>query len=101
MSWISFCLLRVRATTQGGTCGTNGREKRVPLSCLSLFQKWLLSSVIYVPNRRQAEPRDVIRPIALRRKSRLTCLESMNLGNGLSSLWVGHWPMGTQNLVQG
>jgi hypothetical protein len=27
---------------------------------------------------------------ALPRKSRATCLESMNLSNGLSSLWVGH-----------
>jgi hypothetical protein len=38
-------------------------------------------------------------PCELRRKSRVTCLESMDLINVLSSLWVGHGPMGTQNLV--
>jgi hypothetical protein len=31
-------------------------------------------------------------PCELRRKSRVTCLESMNLSNGLSSQWVGHRP---------
>src|SRR5580693_7772785 len=30
-------------------------------------------------------------------KSRVTCLESMNLSNALSSPWVGHRLMGTQN----
>src|SRR5580693_4846801 len=36
----------------------------------------------------------------LHRKSRVTCLESMDLRNGLSSLWVGHRPMGTSLVIQ-
>jgi len=35
--------------------------------------------------------------LALRRKSRVTRLESMSLRNALSSPWVGRRPMGTQN----
>jgi len=35
--------------------------------------------------------------ITLRRKSQITHLESVGVTAGLSSLWVGHRPMGTQN----
>src|ERR1035438_4203496 len=37
------------------------------------------------------------RAFRLRRKSRITGLESIGARNGLSSLWVGRRPMGTQN----
>src|SRR4030095_16843944 len=39
----------------------------------------------------------VMESITLRRKSRITHLESIGARNELSSLWVGRRPMGTQN----